>query len=124
MTLMSDGLTAVHAMLDTHASIAITYTSGAYSVTLDAVPGERRKEQSGDVVGQDVTRWSWYVYASELILNGSEVLPQREATITYTNGDRTETYAVFGDDIEPPWEYEDDTTRERLLIRGVLRTVA
>lgn len=116
MTLMSDGLSALHTMMDTHASVSVTYTQSGIEYSISAVPGALTYEQTSGNVSRDVTRRSWFALTSEL-----SITPARGDTIEYAASDRTETYTVQGDDIEPHWEYTD-STHEMIEIRTILTT--
>jgi hypothetical protein len=123
MTLMTDGLSALHTLMNTHASVTIVYARSGSSVSLSAVPGELRYEQRGGNVVEDVTRRSWFVLSADLELNSVAITPARDDSITFVADDRTETYKVFGDDIDPPWEYTD-STHEQMEIRSILTAIS
>lgn len=123
MTLMSDGLSALHPLMNTHASVEITYARDGSSVTLNAVPGMLVNEQRGGQVVVDVTRREWFILTADLLIDNDEILPERDDSITFVVGDRTETYAVFGDVESPHWEYTDGG-HEQIVVRSILRSVA
>ena len=123
MTLMTDGLTALQTLMNANASISVTYARAGQSVTLSVVPGSLRYEQSDGVIVEDKTRRDWFILAADLILNSVTVTPQRGDTITYAASDRTEAYQVYGDSVDPPWEYTD-SQHEQILIRSILRNVS
>ena len=123
MTLMSDGLTALHTLMNTNASVEVTYTTTSGSVSLSAVPGQMLYEQAGDGITQDLTRRNWFVLAADLVIGGNSVTPTRGDTITFSADDRTEVYAVFGDANLPHWEYTD-SGHEQMEIRSVLRSTS
>lgn len=119
MTLMADGLSALHTLMNTNASVTITYARSGASVELTAVPGALTYEQRGGAVVEDITRRSWFVLAADLVLNSVAVTPERDDSITYEADDRTEIYKVFGNDLDPPWEYTD-STHELIEVRSIL----
>jgi len=103
--------------------VEITFTNTSGSVAIDAVKGHRRYEQSGGQVVVDKTRQEWFVKSTDIEIDDVQQAPIREDTITRVIGSRTETWKIFGDDVEPPVEFFGPD-RSLLLIRTILRQVA
>ena len=87
------------------AGVSLTYTRGANSVVVTAIPGRSTQTvEVGDTINEVQTR-DYLILASELILSGAETTPQRGDTIT-VGLSVLDLLSVSG---EPVWRYSDQT---------------
>lgn len=85
--------------------IPITYTRGATSLSLTAIPGQTVLEvESGDIMIQHKSR-DYLILAEELVFGGVAVVPARGDVIT-DNGKTKSVLAVGG---EANWKYTDQS---------------
>lgn len=92
-------------------SRSVTYTRGAYSVSVAASAG-KTVFQIDDGYGAiiSVTSQDFIILAADLILNGVVVVPQRGDKIVDTQGGVL-TYEVCAPGKEPDWRYSDNYQR-------------
>jgi len=86
--------------------VSITYSRDALSVSITAIPGrtiETVESDFGIVFDQQRLR-DWLILASDLVLDGSAVVPTRNDTITDAGG---KTYRVVSIPGEPEYRYSD-----------------
>jgi hypothetical protein len=114
MGLLDDGMSMLRESLMASETKSITYTRGASSVTLDAVPGETRSmnaEYGGAVY--ETKSLTFIIKSADLILGGVEVLPAQGDLIECNGVD----YEVRSDGGNNPWSYVRDPDRTMIRIR-------
>lgn len=86
---------------------SITYSRpGVGSVTIDAIPGESSHEIERDnTIIDEVRSRDFLVVASDLVIDGSTITPERHDTIT----EGGETYTVLAVGGEAHWRWTDPT---------------
>ena len=83
------------ASLKTEAGETVTYRRGAHSVSITAVAGRKSRTLLLDEgVNLAFDELEWKIAVADLILNGSETLPERGDEITRTVGAATHKYVV------------------------------
>jgi len=94
--------------LKAHATVEVVYGQGAEQVAVKATIG-RTLFELGDQYGivQKVESRDYLIQATDLILSGGAVLPQRGDRIRETQGGKTFVYEVMAPGKEPPWRYSD-----------------
>lgn len=107
--MFADGLSFLADTLIDNASKSITYSRGAYSVTLDAVIGSsllRLTDGQGQTFIERTDR-DYLFKPADLVLNGSTTIPMRGDRITETVSGTSKVFEVNPPDGEPPWRYSD-----------------
>lgn len=106
MTLISSALAQSFYALRRVAGVSVTFTrpSTGHSVTLTAVPGStgHEVERDGQVIDEVQSR-DYLVLASELVLNGAQITPDRHDTITEAGT----VHKVLNVGGEAQWRYSD-----------------
>lgn len=95
--------------LKQHAGETLVYSRGAHSVEITAPKGKTLLSITDGLGG---TRIEWtdadfLIMASELILNGAQVEPERGDRITHTVDGASTVYEVRAPQGEPPWRWSD-----------------
>jgi hypothetical protein len=95
--------------LKQHAGETLVYSRGAHSVEITAPPGKTLLSMNDDLGGVRVewTDADFLIEAIDLVLNGSQVEPERGDLIRWTTGGRTVVYEVTAPQNEPPWRWSD-----------------
>lgn len=92
----------------THAGTAVTYRRGGVSVVLDAVKGKSDIEIAGTDGGQTLVQSiDWIVKPEDLVLDGSQVTPERGDIVELTAGGKVVQHSVLSIPGEPGWRYTD-----------------
>ena len=103
---------ALSIALQAHAAGAVTYTRGAYTVTLRAAPGRTlyERETAAGII-ETVESKDFLFSTADLILNGSQALPQRGDKLTESDTDtgKIYTYEVTGPGTEAVYRFADPT---------------
>ena len=95
--------------LKEHASRPVTYRRGASEVTLQATIG-RTLLKLDDGYGGVRMVWTdrdFLIHASDLVLVGNQVLPERGDTVREAVGAATFVYEVLAPGQEPAWRWSD-----------------
>jgi hypothetical protein len=95
--------------LKTHASKVVIYQRDAEQVAIQATVG-RTLLKLDDGQGGAVLQWTdrdFLISAADLVLGGSQTLPQRGDRIRETLGAITHVYEVLAPGDEPPWRHID-----------------
>ena len=99
--------------LKTHASNTVVYVRGANQVSVTAIIG-RTLMKLEDGYGGVHMQWTdrdFLVPPSELVLAGTETLPERGDTIRETYQGKVYIYEVNAPGSEPPWRWSDPHRR-------------
>lgn len=105
MTAQDNAVIAGYKIARRFAGVTITYTRGASSVEIVAVPGRSTQSvDNGDIITELQTR-DYLLLASELVIGGAEVTPERGDTVTVGG----EVLALLSQNGEPLWRYTDQT---------------
>lgn len=105
---MSSATAAAFTSLKAVAGVPITYQRGASSVSLTAVPASTTIEVADDEGAIIKSRIrDFLIRASELIIDGSAVLPERGDQIVETVGDYEYTREVLGPAGDQPFRFWD-----------------
>lgn len=110
-SLLQRGVSWLADKLKDHAGETITYTRGAQSVTITAVPGKSMLRVQ-DSSGNSVIEWTdadWLIAAADLVIGGSAIEPQRGDLIARTSGGSTITYEVRPIESEGAWRWSDES---------------
>ena len=101
--LLATGNSWLAGILKNKVSRTVTYTRGAYSVSLSATEGNSARDLlDTEGFGERIDTIDFIITRTDLVLNSVTVLPQRGDTITETYGGKTRTYTVI-----PPSEGEE-----------------
>ena len=95
--------------LKTHASRQVVYRRGALQVAVQATVG-RTLLKLDDGYGGVRMEWTdrdFLVHASDLVLGGSQTLPERGDLIREMQGGKTFVYEVLAPGKEPAWRWSD-----------------
>jgi hypothetical protein len=91
-----------------HLSRTVTYQRGADTVDVPASIGRTTFEvDDGYGIVQKWESRDFLILAADLVLNGSQTLPQRGDRIQETQAGTTYTYEVLAPGKEPAWRYSD-----------------
>ena len=91
-----------------HLSRTVTYQRGADTVDVPASIGRTTFEvDDGYGIVQKWESRDFLILATDLVLNGSQTLPERGDRIQEIQGATTFTYEVLAPGKEPPWRYSD-----------------
>lgn len=109
MSLMSRGMSMLKSQLQSAAGVSVTYTRGAYSVSLTAVVG--RTVFASNLQGAARIEFGdrdYLIEAADLILNSATVEPVKGDRITeVVNGATMVFEAMIPSTGEPCWRYSD-----------------
>ena len=96
----------------THLSRPVTYQRGAESVEVQARVG-RTVFEAADAYGvvERTESRDFLVLATDLVLGGAAVLPERGDRIRETDGANVYVYEVMAPGKEPHWRWSDDYRR-------------
>lgn len=106
---MQRALDRISARLFEAAPVAITYTRGANSASINAVLGNqllRVTDRQGNTKVERTDR-DFIIAEEDLVLGGGETTPQRGDRINVIIEIDTETYEVMAPLGEAPWRYAD-----------------
>jgi len=95
--------------LKAHASRPVVYQRGTEQVTVQATVG-RTLLKLDDGYGGVRMEWTdrdFLVHASDLVLGGSQTLPERGDLIREMQGGKTFVYEVLAPGKEPAWRWSD-----------------
>lgn len=105
---------ALEIALQAHAAGAVTYSRGANTVTLRAAPGRTlyERETAAGII-ETVESKDFLFKTSELILGGSQTLPQRGDKLTESDTEtgKVYTYEVTGPGTEAVYRFADPMRR-------------
>ena len=91
-----------------HRSRSVTYQRGEVAVEVPASIGRTTFEiDDGYGLIQKFESRDFLILATDLVLDGSQTLPERGDRIQETEGAKTFTYEVLAPGKEPPWRYSD-----------------
>lgn len=102
--------------LKAFAAKPVVYRRGNSDVTVSATVG-RTLLKLQDGLGGVRMEWTdrdFLIAATDLVMNGIPVLPERGDQIRETQGSRTFVYEVMAPGQEPPWRWSDEF---RVLLR-------
>ena len=106
--LLQRGAEWLGGMFRQHAARPVVYRRGDESASVLATVG-RTLFELADAAGEQVQYESrdYLIAAADLVLDGSQVEPQRGDRIEEVLGGQTLTYEVMAPGQEPPWRYSD-----------------
>lgn len=87
-----------------HASQTVTYARGGRSVSLAATPAPVRRVDDSQFGILTITERDWLISASLLVLSGAVATPQKNDTITESNGAVWQVLPIEG---EPEARHSD-----------------
>jgi hypothetical protein len=99
--------------LKAHASCTVVYLRGANQTSVTAIIG-RTLMKIEDGYGGVHMQWTdrdYLVPPAELVLAGSQILPERGDTIRETDNGKVYIYEVNAPGNEPPWRWSDPHRR-------------
>ena len=99
--------------LKAHASCTVVYLRGANQTSVTAIVG-RTLMKLEDGYGGVHMQWTdrdFLVPPEELVLAGSQILPERGDTIRETDNGKVYIYEVNAPGSEPPWRWSDPHRR-------------
>ena len=113
---MADLLGKAAAWLDDqrvrHLSRPVTYARGEHSVEVQAAVGRTEFEvDNGTGILEKVESRDFMIRASDLVLDGSAVLPERGDRVREESDGVTYVYEVMAPGREPCWRYSDPYRR-------------
>ena len=108
--------------LKAHASAGVVFVRGLDQVTVLATVGRTEFEiEDGSGAVQRIQSRDYLIQAADLVLGGSQALPEPGDRIHETQGDVTFVYEVLAPGNEPCWRYSDP---HRKLLRVHTKHVA
>ena len=97
-------------------SRSVVYSQGGNSVTVLAVTGKSRFQiDTGAGVVESFESRDFIILATNLMLSGAMVTPQRGDRISDTQGSQTFVYEVTGPGHEPCWRWSDPYRTSRRI---------
>ncbi|MEQ8785127.1 MAG: hypothetical protein RIC55_02475 [Pirellulaceae bacterium] len=106
--LLAAGAAWLANQLQTHAASEVRYVRGADEVLLCATIGKTEFEvDDGAGTIERFQSRDFLLRASDLVLAGSQTLPQAGDLIHETQGAQTFVYEVMSPGEAPPWRYSD-----------------
>lgn len=125
MSALSDVLANVFGTIADLSGVTITYTRGADSVSLTAVPGRTPVELlEGDDVVEQLRYTDWLIDPAELLLAGSQVEPRRNDQITVADTDSDMNGNLFRCTELPidrqVWRYSEEHARAWIRVHSLL----
>jgi len=91
-----------------HLSRKVTYQRDTSTAEIDATIGRTEFEvDNGHGVLEHVASRDYLIPAADLVLDGSQTLPQAGDRIRETDANQTFVYEVMAPADEPPWRYSD-----------------
>lgn len=126
MSAFANAMANVHRTLKSQAGVKIRYEQDGAAVTLTAIPGSTPVELYGpDNDAEISTRYAdWLVAPEDLVLNGAETKPKRNAKITVTQTGHALKDATYRTAELPTqrevWRYSEEHGRAWLRIHSLL----
>ncbi len=106
--LLEQGATWLDEQRHAHLTRTVTYERGADSVQVQATIGRTVFEQADEYGAiHRIESRDFLVRAADLVLGGTQTLPQAGDRIRETDGGVTHVYEVMAPGTEPPWRYSD-----------------
>jgi hypothetical protein len=123
MSWMAGYLEGLTTTMQEAAGEEVTYRRGNRFVTLTGVPGRRRNSVTLDEsAAMTADLLDWLFRASELVIEGAEVRPERGDLIERTVGDKVHTFEVWSDGSVD--RYDRDPLQTVIRVRTKLRSIA
>ena len=98
--------------LKTHASMEVTFVRDLEQVLVQATIGKTEFEiDDGSGIVERFQSRDYLIHAADLVLGGSESLPEPGDRIQETQGGQTFTYEVMAPGDQPCWRYSDPFRR-------------
>ena len=116
--MLADGMAWLGEQMTEFCSSEVTYRRGAYSVTFDATIG-RLLLKTSDRLGNtktELTDRDFLFDAEDLILNGSQTVPQDGDTIDIVFDATTKRFTVMPVGNEPSWRYSDEQGETKIRV--------
>lgn len=123
MDLLDKGAAWLEDQRHQHLTRTVTYQRGTDTVELAATIGRTRFEQTDeDGLMHQVEARDYLVRTQDLVLAGSQALPEAGDQIREADGDQVFVYEVMAPGGEPPWRYSDPQRRTLRIHTKHVRT--